>query len=86
MHDDIEHKEILKKVQVINDAIIKYQNKHFKEIELPTISENNPETLSSKRVGNKVNTSRIETSIGDRCLTFVILMIFIIVLSFIVIL
>ena len=86
LHDDIEHKEILKKVQVINDAIIKYQNKHFKEIELPTISENNPETLSSKRVGNKVNTSRIETSIGDRCLTFVILMIFIIVLSFIVIL
>ena len=83
LNDDVERSERLERITLINEEIIKYQNKRLKDLGLPTISENNSRISPCKRVRHEVNTSRIETSTSDRCLVFLILTI---ILIFIVVL
>ena len=80
LSDDVERDKRLERVKLINDAVIKYQNKCLKKLGLPTISEDSSEMSPCKSVRREVNTSRsdISSSSGDGCLGFVILIIILI--------
>ena len=80
LSDDVERDKRLERVKLINDAVIKYQNKCLKKLGLPTISEDSSGMSPCKSVGREVNISRsdISSSSGDGCLGFVILIIILI--------
>lgn len=82
LSDDEERSKRLERIKLINEAIIKYQNKCLKELGLPTISENNSIMPPCKNVEQEVNNSIIKTSNSDRCLVFLIIIIIIIFIVF----
>lgn len=82
LSDDEERSKRLERIKLINEAIIKYQNKCLKELGLPTISENNSIISPCKNVEQEVNNSIIKTSNSDRCLVFLIIIIIFIFIVF----
>ena len=82
LNDDVERSERLERITLINEEIIKYQNKRLKDLGLPTISEDDSRISPCKSVRHEVNTSMIETSTSDRCLVFLIIIIIFIFIVF----
>lgn len=82
LNDDVERSERLERITLINEEIIKYQNKRLKKLGLLTISEDSSRMSPCKNVGQEVNTSIIKTSNSDRCLVFLIIIIILIFVVF----
>lgn len=82
LNDNVERSERLERITLINEEIIKYQNKRLKDLGLPTIAENNSIISPCKNVEQEVNNSIIKTSNSDRCLVFLIIIIIFIFIVF----